>query len=238
MDNQKIMNELYGGNAAMLNYPVKDLPDFRSAHVPLEELPESTQELYGYDLEKAKQLMAEAGYPNGFKAKMVHRSDVDWQVDLATVLQEMWSKIGVELELEPMDYGAFTSVMIRFKHEDMILADSLWTSSPYKCQTWATGQAQNLSMVSDPYLDEKYGEIQANFLNPQKRAEILKEVVPYILDKAWYIQPPNQFSFTFWQPWLKNYHGEYCLGYTKLWASLYRFSWIDQDLKYKLIGKR
>jgi len=128
--------------------------------------------------------------------------------------------------------------MIRFQHEDMILADSMWTSSPYKCQTWGTiDQARNLSRVEDPWLVEKYEEIQANFLNPEKRAAILKECVPYILDKVWYIEPPNIITSVFWQPWLKRYHGEYCTGYTQFngWV---RYCWIDQDLKYELTGKR
>ena len=238
MDNESIKNDLYGGDASLLSYPVKELPDFANAYVPLEELPESTRELYGYNLEKAKQLMAEAGYPNGFKATMVSRSDVDTLVDLCEVLKEQWSKIGVELEIDAMDYGAYTSVMVRFQHEDMILADSMWTSSPYKCQTWGTiDQARNLSRVEDPWLVEKYEEIQANFLNPEKRAAILKECVPYILDKVWYIEPPNIITSVFWQPWLKRYHGEYCTGYTQFngWV---RYCWIDQDLKYELTGKR
>ena len=239
MDNVSIADDLYGGNASLLSYPVKEMPDFAAAYVPLEELPESTQELYGYDPDKAKQLLADAGYPNGFKAKLVHRSDVDWQVDIAAVLQEQWSKVGVELELVPMDYGAFTSVMVRFQHEDMLLADSLWTSSPYKCQTWGTlDQARNLSRVDDSYLQGKYEEIQANFLDPVKRAAILKEVVPYILDKAWYIEPPNFLTYTMWNPWLKNYNGEYCLGYTKFWCSISRYGWIDRDMKFEMTGKR
>ena len=239
MDNPGIKDDLYNGNASLLSYPVKELPDFAAAYVPLEELPESTQELYGYDPEKAKELLAEAGYPDGFKAKLVHRSDVEAQVDMAAVLQEQWSKVGIELELEPMDYGAFTSVMIRFQHEDMILADSMWTSSPYKCQTWGTlEQARNLSRVDDSYLQGKYEEIQANFLDPVKRAAILKEVVPYILDKAWYIEPPNFMVYTLWNPWLKNYNGEYCLGYTKFWTSVFRYGWIDGDMKYEMTGKR
>lgn len=239
MDNESIANDLYNGNASLLSYPVKEQPDFAAAYVPLEELPESTQELYGYDPEKAKELLAEAGYPDGFKAKLVHRSDVDTQVDLAAILQEQWSKVGIELELVPLDYGAYTSVMIRFQHEDMLLADNLWTSSPYKCQTWGTlEQARNLSRVEDAWLTEKYGEIQANFLDPVKRAAILKECVPYILDKAWYIEPPNFLTYTMWNPWLKNYNGEYCLGYTKFWCSIARYGWIDGDMKYEMTGKR
>lgn len=232
MDNESIKDEFYGGNAAMLSYPVKDLGDFSSAYVPLEELPESTQELYGYDPDKAKELLAEAGYPNGFKAEMVCYA-LQSNVDLATILQDQWSRVGVEIEITPLEYASYTSVMIRFQHEDMILADSMWTSSPYKCQTWATGQGRNLSIVSDPWLDEQYDKVVANFLNPAERAAIMKECVPYILDKAWYVQPPNYTTSVFWWPWLKRYNGEYCHGYTQF-HKFVQFVWIDQDLKKEM----
>jgi len=233
MDNPLIKDEFYGGNAAMLSFPVKDLADFRSAYVPLEELPESTQELYGYDPEKAKALLAEAGYPDGFKANMVVRSRQQ-DIDIAEILQDQWAKVGIDIDITTLEYGAFTSVMIRFQHEDIILADSMWASSPYKCQTWGTlEQARNLSRVDDPWLQGKYNEIMASFLDPAGRAKILKECVPYILDKAWYIQPPNFISYTFWWPWLHRYNGEYCHGYTQFHGWI-RYAWIEQDLKKEM----
>ena len=233
MDNPTIKDEFYGGNAAMLSFPVKDLADFRSAYVPLEELPESTRELYGYDPEKAKALLAEAGYPDGFKANMVVRSRQQ-DIDIAEILQDQWGKVGIDIDITTLEYCAFTSVMIRFQHEDIILADSMWTSSPFKCQTWGTlEQARNLSRVDDPWLQGKYNEIMANFLNPVERAKILKECVPYILENAWYIQQPNFTTEAFWWPWLKRYNGEYCHGYTQFHGWI-RYAWIDQDLKKEM----
>jgi len=44
--------------------------------------------------------------------------------------------------------------------------------------------------------------------------------------------------YTLWNPWLKNYNGEYCLGYTKFWTSVHRYGWIDQDMKFEMTGKR
>jgi peptide/nickel transport system substrate-binding protein len=54
---------------------------------------------YPYDLKKAKALMAEAGYPNGFKIKYCDINQKPW-VDLAPVLQAYWKAIGIDVELE------------------------------------------------------------------------------------------------------------------------------------------
>jgi len=58
----------------------------------------SLTNIYAYNVKKAKQLMAEAGYPHGFSTTlMALPSASDEQV--ATVLQSEWSKIGVSVQL-------------------------------------------------------------------------------------------------------------------------------------------
>jgi len=66
---------------------------------------------------------------------------------------------------------------------------------------------------------------------------ILKEeYVPYVLKHWWYIPIPASYSFTFWQPWLKGYHGEHSVGNVNQnnWSI---YVWLDLKLKKEMMGR-
>ncbi len=57
-----------------------------------------------YDPDKAKELLAQAGYPNGFSTKLV--SDVMARRDTLTAIQTYLNEVGIKTELEILDFGA------------------------------------------------------------------------------------------------------------------------------------
>ncbi|MEJ2668055.1 MAG: glutathione ABC transporter substrate-binding protein, partial [Deinococcales bacterium] len=68
----------------------------------------SAQQPYAYDPEKAKQLLAEAGYPNGFTFTIDSLNSTTYQ-QIDQVLQQMFAKVGVTVKLNPMESGTFNS---------------------------------------------------------------------------------------------------------------------------------
>ncbi|MCE5208729.1 MAG: ABC transporter substrate-binding protein [Chloroflexi bacterium] len=58
-----------------------------------------------YDPEKAKALLAEAGYPDGFTIKLDVVTGREQQMQYGTMLQAMFADIGVTLEIEPQEGG-------------------------------------------------------------------------------------------------------------------------------------
>jgi ABC-type transport system substrate-binding protein len=76
---------------------------------------------YEYNVEKAKQLLAEAGYPDGFSTKI--SVGVDQRLDRYMVaLQGYLQKVGITVELDYQETAIWTSKGIYETDEGMILA--------------------------------------------------------------------------------------------------------------------
>ena len=64
--------------------------------------------LYPFDIEKAKQLMAESRYPDGFSTSILALAGNQDELGIATALQQMWAQIGVTLEIKQVDNATRT----------------------------------------------------------------------------------------------------------------------------------
>jgi peptide/nickel transport system substrate-binding protein len=61
-----------------------------------------------YDPEKAKRLLAEAGYPRGFKTKITTTPRYNMGVELAQAMAAQLEKVGIEAEIEVLEWGTIT----------------------------------------------------------------------------------------------------------------------------------
>ena len=68
---------------------------------------ESLTDYYSYDPAKAKELLAEAGYPNGFDMTITVPSNYTPHVNTATVLVELLREVGINVTVQPVDWGTW-----------------------------------------------------------------------------------------------------------------------------------
>lgn len=79
------------------------------------------------DIAKAKQLLAEAGYPDGFTAQLLTADRSDF-MGIATILQDNFSKIGIKMEIKVYEWGAFIDVIRKPGHQPYIM--NWWGGAP------------------------------------------------------------------------------------------------------------
>ena len=68
---------------------------------------ESLTDYYTLNIEKAKELLADAGYPNGFEMTITVPSNYTPHVNTATVLVELLREVGVKATVQPVDWGTW-----------------------------------------------------------------------------------------------------------------------------------
>lgn len=66
-------------------------------------------ENFRYDPELAKKILAEEGYPNGFELKFANTAlpGTQFMIAVGTAMADMWSKIGVKVNMKVYEWGAF-----------------------------------------------------------------------------------------------------------------------------------
>ncbi|MBI2288158.1 MAG: ABC transporter substrate-binding protein [Chloroflexi bacterium] len=226
IDRETIVKDYYGGEADLYSYPTTPDRMFESlgGHIPFDKLPASAQEFYKYDPDKAKKLLAEAGYSNGFKMELILEAG---DVDEASLVKFYLAKVGVQVELAVKERGVFTSISTGRTHKDAI-----WTGvdTPYGWQKWRPTDSGNLSMIDDPVLNQAIAEFAKYFmLDDAKAYPVYGSVVPRMIEQAYYLPLPSPYSYTVWWSWLKGYRGEYhAAGNSDFWT---QYVWIDQKLK-------
>jgi peptide/nickel transport system substrate-binding protein len=60
---------------------------------------------YTYDLEKAKELLKEAGYEKGFPLKLTYASENSTEETFVPLIKDSFAQIGVDLTIEPMQFN-------------------------------------------------------------------------------------------------------------------------------------
>lgn len=235
LDQRRILNELYGGEGSIHTWPLMPIKEFQGAYVPLEKLPPSVQRLFEYHPEEAKRLLAEAGYPNGFKATIVYYN-VPAYTDVLSMVKADWAKIGVELELQPRDFATFTAIHFRRAHTDMMLGWYSGSANYFRAYNWSGQSMWNSSYVDDPLLNQARDNMIAAWPDEPKMDAIHRQLMPYLLEQAYVISVPAGYTYRFWWPWVKNYSGESSVGYYSA-PNWVKYAWIDQELKRSILGQ-
>ena len=224
IDLNTIAKTYYGGTVDPTPMGLIATPGY---YTPFDEWPEAVKEGYMYNPEGAKQLLTEAGYPNGFKCTLTTSSTAD--LDLWQIIKSYFQAIDVDMEIEVMEPTAFSAYALAGEHQ-MLGTDgtsgTLVTYPPMNALNQRySGHKRSFAWggVSDPIYDALWEQAKTE-VNEEKFRNIVKEADDYNISQHWVVNILPKVSYCIYQPWIHGFNGE--TGFA--WGQLFARMWTDK----------
>ncbi len=146
-----------------------------------------------YDPQKAKQLLAEAGYPNGFDAGTI--TPVPPYYSFAESVAGYLGAIGIKVKVQKMERAVWLD---RWRKKELdgicLCASGALGNAATRIENYTVSTGQ-YSYVNNPEIEKLFAQ-QAKELDPKKREALLHQIQRIIVDKVYFapiyqLQWPN-----------------------------------------------
>ena len=177
IDRQGIVDNLFAGFGvpAAVNYPRASW-GFNPDLAP-----------YPYDPEKAKELLAEAGYPNGFDTEFdTFVGRLPSHDTIAQAVVEQLAEVGVNAKVNAFEFGAFSERRIGGQHAPLfVYSIGDWALEPVWMFGWLT-QGQAGHYWTTPEWEALLAELSKTY-DPQARIPLYHQVQDMLYEEAPFI---------------------------------------------------
>ncbi len=198
---------------------------------PWPQTKEDYPQWYQYSPDKAKALLAEAGYqPGDLKIELLIRSPGS---DLDVLVTEDWKKIGVDVKRTVLDRVAYDANFYGKKYEANQVFSGASISSgldldDFSYRVLKTGEVANYFFLSDPEMDRLLDAQQAEF-DREKRRELGRAIANRDLDQVYRIWMVNTLFWEMKRPALQNWITHDVYMWTNGWGmDQTESTWLDE----------
>ena len=157
---------------------------------------------YEADLEEAKSLLAEAGYPNGegFPTITYSANDAGYHIPVAEYLQQAWSELGITMNIDKVDWASFLPLR---RAGDYDISRNGWVmdynDASNMLELFTTGNGNNDGKYSNPEFDaaieaSKVADKTVHYEQLHKAEDILMEdmgCIPVAYYNDFWLQSPS-----------------------------------------------
>jgi len=171
IDVEELVDAIYEGHASSADSPMS--PSIFGY---------SSIRTHSYDPEKAKQLLADAGYADGLVIQGRTQKISEFEI-IAEAVQNMWSQVGVTANIQVVDKATYSSLgKDNGGTEITITSQTATTGDPdHALYTWHSSLQTGIFNSQDEYLDSLLYQGSTTYDDSQ-RMKNYKEAQQYIMD--------------------------------------------------------
>lgn len=177
IDKESINDFVGGGNGTLISSAM--LPTLKENYVDLNDTYGTTA-----NVEKAKELLADAGYPDGFDLEITIPSDYEFHMQTGEVIVEQLKAVGINATIKAVEWATWLDEAYNNRQYVATISGITCDSTPgYLLNRFQTDSKKNFINFQNAEYDEIYAKAQAE-LDPAKKAEYYKELQKILCDEA------------------------------------------------------
>jgi peptide/nickel transport system substrate-binding protein len=182
---------------------------------------------YAYNPTLAKQMLADAGFPNGFTCDCILESDVN--MDLHLIAQSELAAVGIKENFTLMDSGAWQAYCItNLKYQALCARNTGSMGEMVNPNTvfllCTAGFSFNWIRMTDPKMEAWYTQ-GMNSQSIDDMYKVLYDEVRFVVPKHYAISLAEPMIFNMVQPWVGGNPGVGVLG------PVTNVAWVNDDMK-------
>ncbi len=168
VDPQGIMDMVSDGKGTQIGSSM--FPAFRKYY--MEEL----NDLYATNVEQAKKLLADAGYPDGFSFTLTVPSNYQQHIDTAQVIAEQLKQIGVTANIQLIEWDSWLSEVYADRNYDatVVGVDASSLTAAALLERFTSTAGNNFINYKNPSYDEAFANAKAS-VDDAEKTEYYKE---------------------------------------------------------------
>lgn len=184
--------------------------EFGNAAVTQDPIPANSAWAFGYapyeqDLERARALLAEAGYPDGFELDIMPTTEIQATIRAAQVVQADLATVGIRGNITTLEWAEWLQEQGEGNYQTYICSwNGLVDPDDFYYAQHHTGEVFNFTGYSNPTVDQLLDDARV-LPDFEARKELYEQVNQLIVDEAPYIYLYNPLQMHAYKPWVQGF---------------------------------
>lgn len=175
IDRNEINLFVSGGRASIIAAPM--IPGLKDYY-------EDCTGMYPYDTAKAKELLAQAGYPDGFEMTITVPANYSFHMQTAEVIVEQLAKVGIKAKIDAVEWDTWLDKAYNKRQYQTTICGITSDLSPdYVLNRFVSSSSKNFTNFKSDKYDEAYAKT-TDAIDKNEKIEGYKNLQKILADEA------------------------------------------------------